>query len=105
LLWQSTDTGDYAPTTNKEDMEMMQELDLIDGIYGSQIANWLVFFAWGMGFEDYYYYAAFTDYSAPVFKISPGTAVGRMDRRGGESTFLEISADPKGNKKTRCVAF
>ena len=47
-----------------------------------------------MGFEDYY--AAFTNDSSPVFRISPGTAVGRMDRRGGESTFLEISADPKG---------
>ena len=38
LAWQSTDTGDYAPT-NADDVAMMQELEFTDGIYGSQIAN------------------------------------------------------------------
>jgi len=47
-----------------------------------------------MGYEDYY--AAFTPDSDPVFGISAATATGRMDRRGGESTFLDIIVDPKG---------
>ena len=47
-----------------------------------------------MGFEDYY--AAFTQDSNPVFRIQAG-AVGRMDRRGGESTYLEIICDNKGH--------
>jgi hypothetical protein len=47
-----------------------------------------------MGFEDYY--AAFTQDSSPVFRIKSG-AVGRMDRRGGESTFLEIVCENRGH--------
>jgi hypothetical protein len=40
-----------------------------------------------MGYEDYY--AGFTNDSDPVFRITSG-AVGRMDRRGGETARLEI---------------
>lgn len=46
-----------------------------------------------MGYEDYY--AAFTQDSNPVFRIEAG-AVGRMDRRGGEKTYLDIICDNKG---------
>lgn len=45
-----------------------------------------------MGFEDYY--AAFTSASHPTLKVSP--CAGRMDRRGGESTFLTVSCQPNG---------
>jgi len=34
----STDTGDFAPT-NQEDIDMMNKIDFMDGIYGSQVAN------------------------------------------------------------------
>lgn len=47
-----------------------------------------------MGFEDYY--AAFTQDSNPAFRIQEG-AVGRMDRRGGEPTYLEVICDPRGH--------
>jgi hypothetical protein len=45
-----------------------------------------------MGFEDYF--AGFTADSHPSFSVSPNA--GRMDRRGGESTFLQIVCDPRG---------
>eukprot|EP00558_Chaetoceros_sp_UNC1202_P011490 CAMPEP_0197238202 /NCGR_PEP_ID=MMETSP1429-20130617/4751_1 /TAXON_ID=49237 /ORGANISM="Chaetoceros sp., Strain UNC1202" /LENGTH=224 /DNA_ID=CAMNT_0042697307 /DNA_START=29 /DNA_END=703 /DNA_ORIENTATION=+ len=45
-----------------------------------------------MGFEDYF--AAFTSTSHPTLKVSP--CAGRMDRRGGESTFLTIACEPNG---------
>lgn len=49
-----------------------------------------------MGFEDYY--AAFTKESHPSLNVSP--CAGRMDRRGGESTFLTISCTPNGQAGT-----
>ena len=45
-----------------------------------------------MTFEDYY--AAFSRDSHPSFSVAPAT--GRMDRRGGEPTILNIFCDPKG---------
>jgi hypothetical protein len=45
-----------------------------------------------MGFEDYF--AGFTADSHPSFSVSPNA--GRLDRRGGESTFLELICDPRG---------
>jgi len=45
-----------------------------------------------MTFEDYY--AAFSKDSHPSLSVSP--AVGRMDRRGGETTLLEITCTPNG---------
>lgn len=45
-----------------------------------------------MTFEDYY--AAFSADSFPGFSVSPAT--GRMDRRGGEPTVLNIRIVPKG---------
>jgi len=45
-----------------------------------------------MGFEDYF--AAFAPGSHPSLKVSP--CAGRMDRRGGESTFLIVSCQPGG---------
>ena len=45
-----------------------------------------------MTFEDYY--AAFAPGSHPAFSFSP--AAGRMDRRGGESTFLVVKCEPGG---------
>lgn len=48
-----------------------------------------------MGYEDYY--AAFTADSHPAFSVSPNS--GRMDRRGGESTFLNIMCDPRGQNE------
>jgi hypothetical protein len=45
-----------------------------------------------MTFEDYY--AAFSPNSHPSLSVSPVT--GRMDRRGGETTPLEIKCDPNG---------
>mmetsp|Transcript_16130 Transcript_16130/g.22962 ORF Transcript_16130/g.22962 Transcript_16130/m.22962 type:complete len:221 (+) Transcript_16130:59-721(+) len=45
-----------------------------------------------MGFEDFY--AAFSADSHPSFKVSP--SAGRMDRRGGESSYFTISCEPNG---------
>ena len=45
-----------------------------------------------MTFEDYF--AAFAPGSHPSLSVAPVT--GRMDRRGGESTFLEIKCQPGG---------
>lgn len=45
-----------------------------------------------MGYEDYY--AAFTKDSDPVFLVKPAT--GRMDRRGGKATVLEIICLARG---------
>ena len=45
-----------------------------------------------MGFEDYY--AAFSADSHPSFSVQP--AVGRMDRRGGEPTMLDVICTPNG---------
>jgi len=49
-----------------------------------------------MGFEDYF--AAFAPGSHPSLKVSP--CAGRMDRRGGESTFLTITCEPAGQAGT-----
>jgi len=47
-----------------------------------------------MGFEDYF--AGFTVDSHPAFSVAPDA--GRMDsRRGGKSTFLEITCDQRGH--------
>lgn len=46
-----------------------------------------------MGYEDYY--AAFAAGSHPAFKIQSG-AIGRMDRRGGEPTYIDVVCDPRG---------
>jgi hypothetical protein len=48
-----------------------------------------------MGFEDYY--AAFTKDSSPVFRIVDG-AVGRMDQRGGESSWLTVVCENNGQE-------
>lgn len=45
-----------------------------------------------MTFEDYY--AGFAEGSDPCFSVSPAT--GRMDRRGGEPTELNIRCEPNG---------
>lgn len=45
-----------------------------------------------MTFEDYY--AGFSADSFPGFSVSPAT--GRMDRRGGEPTVLNIRIEPQG---------
>jgi hypothetical protein len=45
-----------------------------------------------MGFEDYF--AAFSADSDPSLSVGP--CAGRMDRRGGEPTFLEVSCAPNG---------
>ena len=45
-----------------------------------------------MTFEDYY--AAFSADSHPSLSVQP--AVGRMDRRGGEPTMLDIICTPNG---------
>lgn len=45
-----------------------------------------------MTFEDYF--AAFSPDSHPSFSVRPAT--GRMDRRGGESTFLTVRCEPNG---------
>lgn len=49
-----------------------------------------------MGFEDYF--AAFAPGSHPSLKVSP--CAGRMDRRGGESTFLQVACEPNGQAGT-----
>ena len=48
------------------------------------------------GFEDYY--SAFAPGSHPSLFVSPCT--GRIDRRGGESTFLTIACNPAGQAGT-----
>lgn len=45
-----------------------------------------------MTFEDYF--AAFSKDSHPSLSVSP--AIGRMDRRGGETTLLDITCTPNG---------
>jgi hypothetical protein len=45
-----------------------------------------------MTFEDYF--AGFTSDSHPSFSVDP--AVGRMDRRGGETTELTVTCAPNG---------
>mmetsp|Transcript_21738 Transcript_21738/g.53709 ORF Transcript_21738/g.53709 Transcript_21738/m.53709 type:complete len:150 (-) Transcript_21738:5104-5553(-) len=45
-----------------------------------------------MTFEDYY--AAFSKDSHPSLSVSP--SIGRMDRRGGETTLLDITCTPNG---------
>ena len=45
-----------------------------------------------MTFEDYY--ASFSADSHPSLSVQPAT--GRMDRRGGEPTILEIGCTPNG---------
>uniref|UniRef100_A0A7S2Y606 Uncharacterized protein n=1 Tax=Entomoneis paludosa TaxID=265537 RepID=A0A7S2Y606_9STRA len=45
-----------------------------------------------MTFEDYF--AGFTPDSDPCFSVSPAT--GRMDRRGGEPTALNVRCEPNG---------
>eukprot|EP00581_Thalassiosira_minuscula_P019719 CAMPEP_0183726446 /NCGR_PEP_ID=MMETSP0737-20130205/23211_1 /TAXON_ID=385413 /ORGANISM="Thalassiosira miniscula, Strain CCMP1093" /LENGTH=229 /DNA_ID=CAMNT_0025957785 /DNA_START=69 /DNA_END=758 /DNA_ORIENTATION=+ len=49
-----------------------------------------------MGFEDYF--AAFDKESHPSFSVSP--CAGRMDRRGGEPTELEVKCEPQGKAGT-----
>eukprot|EP00579_Thalassiosira_antarctica_P001631 CAMPEP_0201867770 /NCGR_PEP_ID=MMETSP0902-20130614/1895_1 /ASSEMBLY_ACC=CAM_ASM_000551 /TAXON_ID=420261 /ORGANISM="Thalassiosira antarctica, Strain CCMP982" /LENGTH=228 /DNA_ID=CAMNT_0048392991 /DNA_START=50 /DNA_END=736 /DNA_ORIENTATION=+ len=49
-----------------------------------------------MGFEDYY--AAFTTDSHLSFTVNP--CAGRMDRRGGEATELEVRCNPQGRAGT-----
>lgn len=49
-----------------------------------------------MGFEDYY--AAFAPGSHPSLSVGP--CAGRMDRRGGESTFMTIACQPNGQAGT-----
>ena len=49
-----------------------------------------------MGFEDYF--AKFTDDSHVSFSVSP--CAGRMDRRGGEPTELEVRCNPQGRAGT-----
>jgi hypothetical protein len=45
-----------------------------------------------MTFEDYF--AAFSADSHPAFSVGPPT--GRMDRRGGEFTYLTVVCDARG---------
>ena len=45
-----------------------------------------------MTFEDYF--AGFSPNSHPSLSVSPVT--GRMDRRGGESTYLKVKCEPNG---------
>mmetsp|Transcript_21371 Transcript_21371/g.26232 ORF Transcript_21371/g.26232 Transcript_21371/m.26232 type:complete len:233 (-) Transcript_21371:138-836(-) len=49
-----------------------------------------------MSFEDFY--AAFAPGSHPSLKVSP--CAGRMDRRGGEATYLNVSCEPGGQAGT-----
>lgn len=49
-----------------------------------------------MSFEDFY--AAFAAGSHPSLKVSP--CAGRMDRRGGEPTYLVVSCEPGGQAGT-----
>ena len=54
-----------------------------------------------MGYEDYF--AGFTDGSHPAWSVTPN--VGRMDRRGGESTILQVTCDPRGHAVPASGAF
>jgi len=45
-----------------------------------------------MTFEDFF--CAFAPGSHPSFSVTPAT--GRMDRRGGEPTYLKVKCDPGG---------
>jgi hypothetical protein len=49
-----------------------------------------------MTFEDYY--AAFATGSHPSLSVRPAT--GRMDRKGGEPTMLEVVCEPNGQGGT-----
>lgn len=49
-----------------------------------------------MGFEDFF--VSFTADSSDVFSVSP--SAGRMDRRGGEITYLNITCNPNGKSGT-----
>lgn len=49
-----------------------------------------------MSFEDYF--AAFAPGAHPSLKVSP--CAGRMDRRGGEPTYLVVSCEPGGQAGT-----
>lgn len=46
-----------------------------------------------MGYEDYF--AGFTVDSHPAWSVTPNA--GRMDRRGGEPTVLQVTCDPRGH--------
>ena len=45
-----------------------------------------------MTFEDYF--AGFTADTPPIFSVTPAT--GRMDRRGGETSELNVRIEPNG---------
>lgn len=49
-----------------------------------------------MGFEDFY--ASFSPTSHMSLKVTP--AIGRMDRRGGESTMFTVNCKPQGQAGT-----
>jgi len=49
-----------------------------------------------MGFEDFY--VSFTSDSHATLSVSPNA--GRMDRRGGESSFINITCEPNGKAGT-----
>lgn len=49
-----------------------------------------------MGFGDFY--AAFAPGSHPSLSVTP--CAGRMDRRGGENTYLTIQCQPNGQAGT-----
>lgn len=49
-----------------------------------------------MGFEDFY--VSFTGDSSEIFSVSP--SAGRMDRRGGESSYINITCEPNGKAGT-----
>lgn len=49
-----------------------------------------------MTFEDYY--AAFSSDSHPSLSVRPAT--GRMDRRGGEPSIMEVVCTPNGQGGT-----
>jgi hypothetical protein len=49
-----------------------------------------------MTYEDFF--AAFSPDSHPSFSITP--AFGRMDRRGGEPSMLNLKCEPRGQSGT-----
>lgn len=49
-----------------------------------------------MSYEDFY--AAFTKDSHRSFRVAP--SAGRMDRRGGQNTVLQVFCEPKGQAGT-----
>merc|ERR1712154_433127 len=74
-----------------------------DGEYSFQVASnsgggemEIVIKPFCMGFEDYY--AAFAPGSHPSLKVS--SCAGRMDRRGGEPTYMVVSCTPNGQAGT-----